>query len=67
MIKLAKPYAVFLTFISAVALSGCATDALKLAPEAADKPWKEAGKPGTPSPAPVKQKISVSQPIQNLL
>lgn len=56
MIKLAKPYAVFLTFISAVALSGCATDALKLAPEAADKPWKEAGKPGTPSPGPSEAK-----------
>lgn len=37
----ANPRFLILPFIIALSLSGCATDALKLAPEAADKPWKE--------------------------
>lgn len=48
MSKPAKFHPVILSVFLALALSGCATDALKLAPEAADKPWKEDTKSGTP-------------------
>lgn len=39
-----NPISLILPVFLALSLSGCATDALKLAPEAADKPWKETKK-----------------------
>jgi outer membrane protein TolC len=48
MINRAKRCFAGLTVILTFMLGGCATDALRLAPEAADKPWR-AGKPDKPA------------------
>ncbi|GLU27499.1 MULTISPECIES: TolC family protein [Brucella/Ochrobactrum group] len=51
MIKPAQPFAVILTVILTLVLNGCATDALKLAPEAPDKPWTDGKKLSSPKSA----------------
>jgi len=50
--KPAQIRSLILPLFLALLLGGCATDALKLAPEASDKPWKENKKDGAPASTP---------------
>lgn len=50
--KLAQLRSPILLLLLALSLGGCATDALKLAPEASDKPWKENKNGGAPASTP---------------
>ncbi len=47
--KPSMPAAIALLSIFALALSGCATDALKLAPDAPDQPWKDGESKNAPA------------------